>query len=160
MSLRALNLTTIALAALLLAACPGNSPVKTPAKVDSGSAPVYFDGGGYTPPAADSGVPLPAADGYVAPPPAADLGTGATGTMTCKQIFDCYNQCNDQACAEKCFLSGTATAQAQADAVEQCWYQAEAGVCKTQCANPQSQTCYTCEDQACAAQYAACGISF
>jgi hypothetical protein len=156
---RALQLTPIALAALLLTACPGNSPVKSPAKIDGGSsAPVYYDGGSYVPPAGDSTVPLPGVDAYVAPP-ATDLGAAATGTLTCPQIFQCYETCQqtDTACLDGCFFKGTADAQAKADALDQCDYAAETGACKTQCAQ-WNQTCWTCLDQQCAAQVAACGF--
>jgi hypothetical protein len=83
----------------------------------------------------------------------------STGTLSCVQIYDCYETCagNDNACFDACFYKGSADAQAKADALEQCDHAAETGACKTQCVS-WNQTCWTCLDQACGAQATACGF--
>jgi hypothetical protein len=142
----------IAAAALLLAACPGNSPVsraKTDAKVTIGGAtddptPTYTDGGAT--PAVDSGSPVGSLD-----------GGAVTGTLTCQQLQQCYAACSDtdDACYQACYDKGTAAAQAQDDALYECEMNAYDVTCKSKCTT-ENQTCWDCCDAACATQIAAC----
>lgn len=118
----------------------------------------------------NDGPPAPSKDGSSGPPdpgapsspstpstPSTPSPGGVTGAKTCAQIDECMAACNqsDMACLDKCFYEGTAAAQAQMAALEQCDEQAFQTTCKSQCAT-ESQACWDCLDQACAAQIAAC----
>ncbi len=45
------------------------------------------------------------------------------GDLTCAQMFQCISTCEDQACARACFQDGTAEAQAQYEAIYECFDQ-------------------------------------
>lgn len=83
--------------------------------------------------------------------------SGQTGTMTCAQVDACMMNCNDNddTCFDNCFYQGTANAQTQMSALENCMDSAEVGACQSQCVN-YDQQCDTCLDQACQSQINAC----
>ena len=131
-------------AVVALTACPGSTPYKPPAATKDGGVAVYLDGAGNLSP------PAPTADGSAATP------NPTPGSLTCAEIDTCAASCSDQTCFNSCLGQGSADGQAKMQALEQCDSQAVQGSCKTQCAAPDSQTCFTCVDQACAAQLQAC----
>jgi len=137
------HLVTALLAIAALTACPGNTPYNPPSAKDGGAV-VYLDGGGNISP------PAPTADGSAATP------NPTPGSMTCAEIDTCAASCTDQTCFQSCLSQGSADGQAKMQALEQCDSQSVQGSCKTQCATPDSQTCWTCLDQACATQVQAC----
>jgi len=146
----------VAAAALLLAACPGNSGAYHP-KADGkvSVTPGPTDDPTPTTPKADGGAAIPAVDG--SPAVTADSGAAATGNLSCSQIEDCYMTCGDtdDACFDACYNKGSAAGQAQADALDNCEYTAYDGACKSKCTTD-NQTCWDCCDGQCTAQINAC----
>jgi len=45
---------------------------------------------------------------------------GATGSYTCDEVYDCFGNCTADACFDDCYSAGSATAQAQIDALFTC----------------------------------------
>jgi hypothetical protein len=136
---------------LVIGACAG----------DTDKSVVYPDGGGatnhhdtsYTPPPP----PPPGQEAGVTPTPAYDTGL-STGSASCTDIFACFytSQCQDQTCYQTCVAKGSATAQQQYQAVEQCEQSAACSTCNAQ---QLDMTCATCLDQSCKQQYTACGMT-
>jgi hypothetical protein len=73
-----------------------------------------------------------------------------TGPETCEAVQDCYSACaaGDQACVQSCYDSGTATAQAQLDALSACL--------SAQCAGLTGDAWVTCAYDKCAGPIDAC----
>ena len=68
-------------------------------------------------------------------------------------MYNCAQ--NDTACYDSCQAQGTAAAQSQSDALYTCIDNAWVGSCQSVCTS-ESQECWSCVDQACAAEYYAC----
>lgn len=50
-----------------------------------------------------------------------------TGSLTCGEIYECYETCADDACLDECFYQGTYMAQQLADDLEDCLYSSGCG---------------------------------
>jgi len=77
------------------------------------------------------------------------------GGFTCAQILQCYQQCQNQACVDTCYYSGSAAGRKVMDVLEECWYQAAKGPCYYQC-YPAGPNCGSCQDNACTYQINTC----
>jgi hypothetical protein len=81
-----------------------------------------------------------------------DLPSG----LTCAQIFDCYDKCAPKECFDACAALGSPDGKAKAAALRACDQNAASTTCYNACTYYPPATCYTCLDNACAAQVAAC----
>jgi hypothetical protein len=137
-----------------LAACAGSTNQPHPVAKDGGAPPPTYYDSGFSPAPLDGGSwPQPDSGAWPSPD-----GSATTGSLSCDGIWTCCDKCSDgdTACCDTCYYQGTADGQSKMDTLEQCWSQAETTTCKTQCAVPDSQTCYDCGDQACATELQAC----
>ena len=120
------RLTLTALILALLQGCAGSSGGKT-------SGPLA-DAGSTTPPSSD--------------------GAAASGSLSCPDIFSCFYNCQDgdATCEQSCVNQGTAQAQQQVSAIDQC-------ETATSCDCTQvDSACLTCLEQACTPSYQSCGL--
>jgi len=133
---------------LLLGACAGET--KTPASQSDGGAVVYYDTG-YTP-------PPPGQEAGVTP--TYDTGV-SSGSASCTDIYACIwnSDCQDQTCYQTCIAKGSAAAQQQYQAVDQCEQAAWGVTCSTCNDQTFDATCASCLDSTCGQQYTACGMT-
>jgi len=76
-------------------------------------------------------------------------GTTETGNDTCKQVYDCFVPCTDEACYTACYGDGTAAAQGQIDAMYACF--------DSKCGTIQDANAWqTCVANNCGTQVTAC----
>ena len=144
---RAQGLSAVIVLVGWIGAC-GETVVRVPGPGGGGPTVGPDSGPGYTPPPGRDGAAAPAADSQL-----------ATGSATCSGIIACFytSNCQDDACDMACVAKGTAAAQQQFRALEQCEGSVFGITCKTCNDQTFDIACGTCLDNACKQQYAACG---
>jgi hypothetical protein len=138
-----------------LGACAGDTGSASKATNPPSTTNATPDPGNNTP----GTVPTPQTPTGDPTAPAASPGTGApAGAASCADVADCANACaeNDQTCVDGCVTTGNAGAQIAYQALDTCAGAALQGSCASSCTDVQSDACWQCIDNACAAQVTAC----
>lgn len=146
------ELSACLLVAGLIGACAGETG---PAASPDGTVASYDFG--YTPPPPP---PPPVQDGGIAP--TYDTGSSIqSGNASCTEIVACFyvNDCQDDACDQGCVAQGSAAAQQQYQAMDQCEDGAFGTTCPTCNEQQFDMSCATCLNSTCGQQYTACGMT-
>lgn len=86
-------------------------------------------------------------------------GNNTTDKVTCLEVLTCIgnNRCQTQTCVEQCATGAGQSTLLKLNALATCIQGAQTGSCKNECsANPQSQGCLTCAQNACGTEATAC----